>query len=223
MNSTLFITGIINNLVLEPSTRTGLVKHTDSDKANYEPKTSPSQTDVELFHALKAGKVSALGILYDRYASLVYGLAIKILANQQEAEDLTQEVFLILWRKGNYNPARGSLSSFLVTIARSRAIDRLRSHNTKLKFLQRWQKNMTDETAFPTPFEQVSVQERRVYVRQALAQLPQKQRQVLEMAYYQGCSHSEISQQLNTPLGTVKTWTRKGLLKLRQNLRDAIE
>ncbi|MGK7878059.1 MAG: sigma-70 family RNA polymerase sigma factor [Xenococcaceae cyanobacterium] len=178
------------------------------------------QTDPELFRALQAGKTSALGQLYDRYASLVYSLALKILTNAQEAEDLTQEIFLTLWRRQTYNPARGSLSSFLTTMTRSRAIDRLRTRSTKHRFLNRWSQTMTPSTPLLTPFEQASNQERQEQVQKALAELPQKQRQILEMAYYQGLSQSEIAKELDTPLGTVKTWARKGLLKLRENLKE---
>jgi len=91
---------------------------------------SQTQTDIELLQNLRAGQVSALGILYDRYASLVHRLALRILANSEEAEDLTQEVFLILWRGSNYNPTRGSLGNFLTNMTRSREIYRLRYRNT---------------------------------------------------------------------------------------------
>ncbi len=181
------------------------------------------QSDAELFYALKAGQSSALGILYDRYATLVYRLALKILTNPQEAEDLTQEIFLTLWRNQAYNPDRGSLSSFLTTLTRSRAIDKLRSRDSKLKFLQRWRQTMTTETPQLTPFEEASLNQRSEYVRLALNKLPDNHRKVLEMAYYEGLSQSEIAKQLNTPLGTIKTWARQGLLKLRKNLQDFIE
>jgi RNA polymerase sigma-70 factor (ECF subfamily) len=190
------------------------------DATNSAFENSNYQTDADLFYALKSGKASALGILYDRYSSIVYSLALRILANAQEAEDLTQEIFLTLWRSNTYNPQRSSLSSFLFMLTRSRAIDRLRSRNTKLKFLQRTKQTITLETDSDALFEEISLQERREFVRQALEKLPHNQRQVLEMAYYEGHSHSEIAQQLNTPLGTVKTWARKGLLTLRQNLQD---
>jgi len=193
------------------------------DSADSRPTNPLSQTDAELFRALKAGQPSALGVVYDRYASLVYKLALRILANPQEAEDLTQEIFLTLWRSGKYNPDRGSLGSFLTTLTRSRAIDRLRSRSTSLKFLQKFSQMMTTETSTPTPFESASLSQRSQYVRDALAQLPDNKRQVLEMAYYEGLSQSEIAKQLNIPLGTIKTWARQALLKLRQNLKDLIE
>ncbi len=192
------------------------------DSADSRP-TNPPQTDAELFRALKAGQSSALGVLYDRYASLVYKLAIRILASPQEAEDLTQEIFLTLWRSGKYNPDRGSLGSFLTTLTRSRAIDKLRSRSTSLKFLQKLSQMTTTETSTPTPFESASLSQRSQYVRHALAQLPNNKRQVLEMAYYEGLSQSEIAKQLNIPLGTIKTWARQALLNLRENLKDLID
>lgn len=193
------------------------------DSVNDRPANQLLRSDAELFHLLRAGDTTALGILYDRYSSLVYSLALRVLANPQEAEDLTQEVFLTFWRSSNYNPARGSLSSFLTTLTRSRAIDRLRSRGTVLKFLQRWSETMTTDTSSPTPFEVASLNQRSHYVRNALAQLPDNHRQVLEMAYYEGLSQSEIARTLNIPLGTVKTWARQGLLTLRKNLKDFIE
>ncbi|MBV8887304.1 MAG: sigma-70 family RNA polymerase sigma factor, partial [Chroococcidiopsidaceae cyanobacterium CP_BM_RX_35] len=117
--------------------------------------------------------------------------------------------------------ARGSLGSFLTTLTRSRAIDKLRSRGTNLKFLQRWNQMIVIETP-PTPFDIASLNQRSQYVRDALAKLPEKQRQVLEMAYYDGLSQSEIAKQLETPLGTVKTWARQGLLNLRKNLQDFV-
>lgn len=190
---------------------------------NYNLAAEVSQTDVELFYALKAGKSSALGILYDRYGSLVYGLALKVLGNSQEAEDLTQEIFLTLWCNEKYNPARASLSSYLMILTRSRAIDKLRSRGTRLKLLDRWSQTLVMQPVSPTPFEQADLNERSQYVRDALTQLPEKQRQVLLMAYYEGLSQSEIAKKLDIPLGTVKTWARQGLLKLRNTLQDLIK
>lgn len=176
--------------------------------------------DSEIYQALKAGEKSALGILYDRYGKLVYGLAYKILNNSPEAEDLTQEIFLALWRNDIYNPTRGSLGNFLAMMTRSRAIDKLRSRNTSARFLERWSKIISTETFVNTPFEQASIAERSQQIQHALAQLSQEQRQILEMIYYEGLSQSEIAKQLNIPLGTVKTRSRLGLLKLRLYLKD---
>jgi RNA polymerase sigma-70 factor, ECF subfamily len=192
------------------------------DSPSPEPIDRFSVTDRDLIHAIRQGQVDALGVLYDRYAKLVYGLALRILANAEEAEDVAQDVFLTFWHRNSYDPNRGSLSSFLMTMTRSRSIDKLRSRNTGFRFLQRWKGLAREETSWATPMEQAAVSERAQRVRQALAQLPESERQVLEIAYYEGLSQTEIAQRLNTPLGTVKTRSRQGLLKLRKILQDYI-
>lgn len=191
----------------------------DLDPSAIKP-THPS-SDLDLLIALGNGQVNALGSLYDRYSRLVYGLAYKILGNSEEAEDITQEVFLTLWRRNAYNPSRGSLSSFLTTMTRSRSIDKLRSRGTKLRFIQRWQ-GMVKNEAVATPLDRASIGERSQLVRDAMSQLPESERLILEIAYYEGLSQSEIAKRLDIPLGTVKTRSRQGLLKLRQTLQHQV-
>lgn len=186
-------------------------------------KFSPVQTDAELYLALKAGHDAALGILYDRHAGLVYGLALKILGNPQDAEDLTQDVFLNLTRASSYEPNRGSLRTFLAILTRSRAIDRVRSRSKTREFLGQWREHKQQETATDSLFEQVSRNQQSQEVRAALSQLSDTQQQILQMAYYDGLSQSEIAARLKIPLGTVKARARRGLLKLRQTLTDYIE
>ena len=171
---------------------------------------------------MSQGHVKALGVLYDRYARLVYSIAYRILSSAEEAEDITQDVFLTLWRRNAYDPTRGSLSSFLTTLARSRAIDRLRSKSARLRVVQRLQGIVRSESGSPSPLEQASMGERSHLIRAALSQLSESERQVLEIAYYEGLSQSEIAQRLDIPLGTVKSRSRQGLLKLRQNLQDYV-
>ncbi|MBD2346968.1 sigma-70 family RNA polymerase sigma factor [Anabaena subtropica] len=179
-------------------------------------------TDEALFVALKNGDSEALSVLFHRHGRLVYGLALKILANSQEAEDLTQEIFLTLWRKASSNPDCRFFVRYLVTITRSRAIDKIRARTRQLKLVEQWGQTMTNEaTPQPTPVEQASFTERSGRIYDALAQLPEKQRQVIELAYNQGLSQSEIAQQVDIPLGTVKTCTRQGLLKLKRILLDS--
>ena len=203
-----------------------------SDKTmDLDSKNSPSAnlklqadaTDAEVWNVLKQGQSQALQILYERYSSLVYRLAFRVLGNSQEAEDLTQDIFLTLWRSRNYDPNRGSLGSYLTTLTRSRAIDKLRSRGTQVKFLQRWSQLMVTESSSPSPFEAASLSQRSEQLKAAIAQLPASQRQVLEMAYFEGMSQSEIAKQLETPLGTVKSWCRQGLLNLRKNLQNFID
>ena len=186
-------------------------------------KLQADATDAEVWNVLKQGQSQALQILYERYSSLVYRLAFRVLGNSQEAEDLTQDIFLTLWRSRNYDPNRGSLGSYLTTLTRSRAIDKLRSRGTQTKFLQRWSQLMVTESSSPSPFEAASLSQRSEQLKAAIAQLPASQRQVLEMAYFAGMSQSEIAKQLETPLGTVKSWCRQGLLNLRKNLQNFID
>lgn len=193
-----------------------------SEEPGHKEKNLVNQTDAELFLALKAGQIAALGILYDRHAGLIYGLALKILGNAQEAEDLTQEIFLALSRGSAYDPKRGSLRTFLAVMTRSRAIDKMRSRNTASRFLGRWKSN-TQESTSNSPFEYVAQNEQAQEVQAALAQLSDSQQQVLKLAYYDGLSQSEIAQRLDIPLGTVKGRSRQGLLKLRQSLTDFIQ
>lgn len=183
-----------------------------------DPAVAQAKTDGELFAALAVDRSGALGALYDRYAGLVYGLAMKILGAPSEAEDLTQEIFLTLCTKCDYDPARGSLSAFLVTLTRSRAIDKIRARTRKTRFLENWGEAVIPDDADASPLEQLSIAECSVRVRAALADLPETQRRVLEMAYYRGLSQSEIAVELEAPLGTVKSWARRGLFSLRESL-----
>ena len=184
-----------------------------------------SYKDEDVFAALKQGNLSALGILYDRYGLVVYRLAQRMLNNPTEAEDLTQEVFLCLQTRPNYQQQRGSFRSYLMMLTRSRAIDRLRSKSSWWKLFQNKSKvNDIGFTSNPShPLEQVSTEERAYRVREALQQLSEVQRQVLELSYYEGLSHSQIAQRLDLPLGTVKTRCRRGLLKLRKSLQELVE
>jgi len=176
-------------------------------------------TDEELLRALETDRLAALGGLYDRYAGLVFGLARAILASTPEAEDVTQEVFLGLCHQWRYDSARGSLAAFLVTMTRSRSLDKLRAHGRKLRLLERVVRAPPSPPAWDATRE-VSMAEVSQSVRRALAELPDNQRQVLELAYYKGLSQTEIATELDTPLGTVKTWARRGLFSLRHALSD---
>ena len=194
-----------------------------SDLTPPTPEQTPELTDLELVEALKDNHTEALSQLYDRYSGLIYGLALRILKVPEEAEDITQEVFLKLWQKvGLYNPNRGSVSSFLIAMARSRAIDKLRSRGSRFRFLQRWQASTTHNARGEALLDSVFLQERAQIIHSALKALSDKERRVLELSYYEGLSYSETAQRLEIPLGTVKSRARTGLRKLRHALKHSL-
>jgi RNA polymerase sigma-70 factor (ECF subfamily) len=184
-----------------------------------DPADRTSQADEQLLRAAAADP-SALGDLYDRYAKLVYGLAVAILGNREEAQDLTQEVFLAVSTPTAYDSARGSVSAFLTTMTRSRAIDRLRRRGRSVRLLKTWHEATPPAPAPTSPFERLSMAQCAERVRGALAELPDAERQVLELAYYKGLSQAEIAADLDTPLGTVKSRSRRGLMTLKRSLED---
>ena len=175
-------------------------------------------SDEELWTVLQGGNLVALDVLYGRYSVQSYSLAYKILANRDEAEDITQEVFVTLWQRNSYRPDRGSLKTFLMTLVRSRSIDKVRRRGSRHRFLQRWQRVSGSQQNTPAPMDAVSHDERAQLVQDALSSLSTSEREVLEVAYYKGASQSQIAKQLNIPLGTVKSRSRKALKKLRQRL-----
>ena len=167
---------------------------------------------------------TALEVIYDRYAGLVYGLAFKALRNAEDAQDLTQEIFLSLYRQSSsYDPARGGLSGFLATMTRTRAIDRLRGRGRKVRLLEDLHRASVPTSLPFNPLEQISMVQCTDRVRAALAQLPENQRRVLEMAYYRGLTQSEIAADLDASLGTVKSWVRRGLMTLEHALGDLLQ
>ena len=179
-----------------------------------------NQTDADLFLRLQNGQTDTLAILYDRHVGLVYSIALQFLTNTAEAEDLTQDIFLILTRKCSYNSKQGSLRTYLAILTRSRAFDRLRARNRRQQKLRQQALDNSAELLSDNPLVEISQFEQADEVQRALEQLSTKESIVLKMAYYQGLSQSEIAQQLNIALGTVKSRSRRGLLKLRQALSN---
>jgi RNA polymerase sigma-70 factor, ECF subfamily len=176
-------------------------------------------TDIDLISSLRQGNQHALSILYDRYGGLVYTLALKLLDCRDQAEDLTQDVFLCFWKQAKFDPTRAKLSSYLCLVTRSRAIDKLRSRRSEQKSIERLQQIVGAAANLPTPLDCATQSEQQTIVRQSLSLLSEQQRHVLELSYYHDLSQSAIATKLNLPLGTVKTHMRQGLIKLRQLLQ----
>jgi RNA polymerase sigma-70 factor (ECF subfamily) len=182
----------------------------------------PTPPDEELIARL-AEDPAALGPLYDRYSRLVYGLALAILGNADEAQDLTQEAFLSLCGSQQYDATRGTVGAFLTTLVRSRAIDRLRRRTRGVRLLRSVVETAPVPDPPPLPQDQVALAEYAVRVRAALAELPETERRALEMSYYQGLTQAEIADDLAVPLGTVKSWCRRGLIALKRSLGDLVD
>jgi RNA polymerase sigma-70 factor, ECF subfamily len=171
-----------------------------------------------LVHRVAGGDHAALTALYDATSRIVFGLALRILADRDLAEDVVVEVYMQAWRgAAGYDPGRGTPSSWLLTLTRSRAIDLLRA---------RTREHATDpleaagniRSATPDPEEATADAERHREVRSALTSLSAEQREAIELAYFAGLSHTEIALRLGQPLGTVKTRIRLGMLRLRELL-----
>jgi RNA polymerase sigma-70 factor (ECF subfamily) len=167
--------------------------------------------DAALIARMRAGDHSAMADLYDRYSGIVYGVALRVLASTTAAEDVVQEVFLQLWRNPqSFDAERGRLAPWLAVIARNRAIDQLRKRPAEDDIDElpiSTGVNLEDDAAQKLAVEKV---------RAVLALLPPVQRKALEMAFFEGMTHTEIAGKTGEPLGTVKTRIRTGLLALRK-------
>jgi len=182
--------------------------------------SSGVSSDAALVHRLLQRDVRAFEQLYDRHSRLVYGLVLRILQQASTAEEVVQDVFLQLWRNASqFDTARGAFIPWLLTLARNRALDHLRLKSER----QRRREDQTEELApvVSAPDFEGSIDEQRraARVRQLMAALQPQQKRALELAYFEGLSHSEIAAKLQEPLGTVKSWIRNGLLKLKEGLQ----
>ena len=169
--------------------------------------------DIDCLRRMGAGDESALTELYDRYIALVFPVAMRILGNQAEAEDVMQDVWLQVWRNtASYDKSRGTLSAWLLTITRSRALDAVRSRSARSRREDQARAAAPDAVA---PVLDGETSSSRDAVRAAFDRLEPHHRTVLELAYWQGLSQREIAERMQQPLGTVKSWTRQALREMR--------
>jgi len=172
---------------------------------------NPGLNDGALIAGVRSGNQDAMALLYDRYSPVVYAVALRVLGDTGAAEDILQEIFMQLWRNpGAFDASRGNLAPWLAVIARNRAVDVVRK--------RRPQTELTDtlisvEQDLAADADRGRAVEK---VRTVLKEMPPRQRSALEMAYFEGYSHSEISEKTGEPLGTVKTRIRNGLMLLRK-------
>jgi RNA polymerase sigma-70 factor (ECF subfamily) len=186
-----------------------------------QPETAP-ESDIDLLHAVARGDEAALARLYDRYRVILFGLLVRILNSREEAEDILQDVFIQVWRRAkDFDEKRGRPFTWLVTLARSRAIDRLRLLGARQRLAASAERARVDQTSDALS-DTIKVAQKET-VHRALAQLPDEQRHTLVLAYFDGLTQSEIASKLGAPLGTVKTRMRSGMIKLRALLGAQLE
>ncbi len=176
---------------------------------------SQQEHDVQCLRRLSGGDQGALEELYDCYCPLLYPVALRILRSPADAEDAVQQAWLQVWKSaGMYDPRRGTVAAWLLTMGRTRALDLYRSLAARKRAetaADPEPKSKPPDPAADTVQGQLSQR-----VRKALESLMPQQRQVLEIAYFEGLSQSEIAERLEAPLGTIKSWTRQGLMKLKE-------
>lgn len=187
-----------------------------------EPQTRPEPSDdADLLERVAAGDSAALADLYDRYSGMLLGLARRVLHSTADAEEVLQEAFVQVWQQaGRYDRRKSAVSTWLVLLTRSRAIDRLRSRQVKDRTVTNLQQEKRSSHTSPEGASNVLHHERRIRLRHEMARLPEEQREVLELAFFSGMTQSEIARDTGIPLGTVKTRTLLAMRKLRQALRD---
>ena len=198
---------------------------TEPERAMSPPETGKAAgvTDVDLVADIARGRNDALSELYRRYSNLLLALAGRILRNADDAEEVTQEVFLYVWRKArHYDAVRASVSSWLVLITRSRSLDRLRKLQRIGHLVEEYQYEEPPPRK-PEGFGQVLGQERAVRLRQALERLPMPQRTALELAFFHGWTQKEVAERTGVPLGTIKTRTFLAMKKLRRELTGELQ
>jgi RNA polymerase sigma-70 factor (ECF subfamily) len=186
-----------------------------SSSTRAEPSADPKLSDGALIERIVQRDESALALLYDRYAGLVSAVLNRVLHDAQAAEEILQDIFFQLWRNAErFDASRGSLPGWLVVVARNRAISRLRQHNPA-----RGDELNENSVALAFNLEgEVMQQQLLGRVKEALDKLPVEQRAAMELAYFEGLTHSEIAARTGDPLGTVKTRLRSALETLRRTM-----
>jgi RNA polymerase sigma-70 factor (ECF subfamily) len=190
----------------------------------------PLLSDQAVIHGLAAGDEQALAALYDSYGGLAYSLALAMVRDATDAEEVVADAFGQMWRSAStFDVSRGNVAAWVTTIVRTRALDLLRARRRRSRMLDQAAAATDDAgspglSSAPPPADRgVEQSEAAVLVRRSLAELPAAQRVVLELAYFSGLSQSEIAAQLSEPLGTIKTRMRAGMEKLRAALRPLLE
>jgi RNA polymerase sigma-70 factor, ECF subfamily len=181
---------------------------------------SEASPDATLVQRLLQRDVGAFEELYDRHSRIVYSLVLRILQQASTAEEVVQDVFLQLWRNAaRYDRSRGPFVPWLLTLARNRALDQLRLKSERQRRREDQTEDLPPVVAIPDFEGSLDEKRRAMRVRDLMAALDPQQKRAIELAYFEGLSHTEIANALKEPLGTVKSWIRNGLLKLKEGLQ----
>jgi RNA polymerase sigma-70 factor, ECF subfamily len=178
-------------------------------------------SDEALLYAIAGGAVWAMESLYQRYSRILYSMAYRMVADHQVAEDLLQDAFLAVWRRAtSYSPQTGAARSWLISILHHRTIDYLRTvrRRSAIQEAPFEEIELNESVTYPDTWDEAWQSVKSSHVRAALMNIPTEQRLVIELAYFQGWTHTEIAQGTQIPLGTVKARMRLGLLHLKQIL-----
>jgi len=168
---------------------------------------------------VRAGNSESLARLYDETSSIMFGLAIRVLEDSADAEEIVLDVYQHVWKAHHtFDPERGGVLSWLTVMTRSRAIDRLRSAGARRSRELPIESGWDEPSAAPAPESQSIFAEERLLIRRALSILAPEQRQAIELAFFRGLTHTEVAERLGTPLGTIKTRIRIGMRRLRDEL-----
>lgn len=184
----------------------------------------PMDEGLEMLRRIGAKDRVALAEFYDKYSTLLFSIASKILNNSAEAEDVLQEAFVQIWEKaGDFDPNLGKPLAWAITLVRNRAIDRIRASRRRDLLAKEAGAEYAIAIEFSeTANETVHGHEKSKLIHSAIVELPAEQRRAIELAFFSGLTQNEISEKLNEPLGTVKARIRRGLLKLREQLEGVL-
>jgi RNA polymerase sigma-70 factor (ECF subfamily) len=183
---------------------------------------SNRELDQQLIDQVKQGDKTAFKEIYSRFSQVVYNLALRMLRDKEDAEEVVQEIFLQVWNKAySYDSERGAVSTWILNIARSRSIDKLRTVGYRQQNIEIDEEKVNSNDGLSRIIE--DREESKNVIRQALDSLPDKQRIAIEIVYFEGLTHLEAAEKLNEPVGTIKTRIRLGVLKLKEKIMPYIE
>ena len=184
--------------------------------------SDPVSLDATLVRRLLQRDVGAFEQIYDRHSRAVYSLVLRIVQQGSTAEEIVQDVFLQLWRNADhYDPSRGPFLPWLLTLARNRALDQLRLKSERQRRREEQADELPPVITAPNIEARLDEQRRAERVRSLMNSLNPQQKRAIELAYFEGLSHTEIAERLKEPLGTVKSWIRNGLIRLKEGLQAA--